>query len=201
MSFFILTDVNKHTLKIEGNKKLVKQAQKSLITLGLNFEETNCGTNAINLSMMLNRIFYTLPEQHFCEFLQDWYIFSIPIIINTKIEGSLSLISKENCINQEYASIIKLMAYKISNEIVKRKNEHISILGSNISITKRQLEILKLLAKGNTDMSIALELGIKIGTVRFHKTNIFKAFNAESSIQVIVKALKLGIISLKDIEI
>lgn len=149
--------------------------------------------------MKLKCSFYTLPEQHFCNFLREWYIFSIPIKIENAIGGCISIISKGNCITQEFALIMQLLSYKVTNELIKSKNN--TTLSSDIKLTKRQLEILKTLARGYTDRSVAMELGISLGTVRYHKTNIFRKFNAESCIQVIIKALKSELISLCDIEI
>jgi DNA-binding CsgD family transcriptional regulator len=172
-----------------------------MINMGTCFEESFAGTNAIHISMKENSIFITTPEQHYCDFLRSWYIMSVPIWDENSSAGSISIISRENLKNQEYSLLLELLAYKISIEMRKRKMVYHSTLRSNIFFTKRQLEILKALAHGWTDMYLASLLNISIGTVRFHKTNIFRKLGADCCMQAIIKALKLGLMSLDDIEI
>ncbi|HEX2925582.1 MAG TPA: LuxR C-terminal-related transcriptional regulator [Ruminiclostridium sp.] len=186
-------------MKIAGRKKYISQAHESSIDTGLSFEESLCGTNAVHLAMKLNSSFLTLPENHYCNFIRDWYIFAVPLRIQNRLIGCISIIAKENCINQELALIAELLSYKISNELREGEIKK-STAGYKVKLTKKQTDVLKVLATGCTDKCAACELGISLGTVRYHKTNIFKNLNVESCIQAVVKALKLEILSLDDIE-
>ena len=42
-------------------------------------------------------------------------------------------------------------------------------------MTRRQLEVLKLLAEGKSNVQIAVALGIDVNTVRNHQTAIYRA--------------------------
>jgi len=44
-------------------------------------------------------------------------------------------------------------------------------------ITKRQQEIVKRQATGETEQSVAIHMGISINTVRYHKKKLFKTLN------------------------
>ncbi len=200
MSFFILSDVNKVTLKLLGSKKLLSYAQESQIQIGTSFDELISGTNSVDLAMKLNCSSYMMPENHYCDFLRNWYMFSVPMTTKTINRGCISILSRENCINHEIALIIELLSYKISNEYKNRKKLNNADL-SDIKLTDSQTRILKVLVQGYTDQCTAMQLGISLGTVRYHKTNIFKKLNVESCVQAITTALKYGIISLEDMEI
>ncbi|WP_024834246.1 response regulator transcription factor [Ruminiclostridium josui] len=197
MSFFILSDVNKVALKLFGNKKLLSHAQKSLIQTGTSFDELISGTNSIDLAMRLNTCCYMLPENNYCDFLRKWYMFTAPIMTKNENLGCISILSQENCINQDIAIIVRLLSYKIFDEYKKR----IKVNNTDVKLTDSQIKILKILAHGCTDKCIAMELGISLGTVRYHKTNIFRKLNVESCVQALMKALKYGIISVDDVEL
>ncbi|EPR13268.1 helix-turn-helix transcriptional regulator [Ruminiclostridium papyrosolvens] len=200
MSFFILSDVNKVALKLFGRRKLLSYAQESLIQTGTSFDELISGTNSIDLAIRLNISSYMLPENNYCDFLRNWYMFSVPIMTKNENRGCISILSRENCINQEIALIVGLLSYKISNEYKKRKKINSTNL-CDVTLTDSQIRILKVLARGCTDKCAAMELGISLGTVRYHKTNIFRKLNVESCVQAIMKVLKYGIISLDDMEL
>ncbi len=141
-----------------------------------------------------------LPENHYCDFLRNWYMFSVPMTMKKTNQGCISILSKENCINREIALIVELLSYKISNEYKNRKELNNADL-SHIKLTDSQIRVLKILAMGYTDKCTAMDLGISLGTVRYHKTNIFKKLNVESCVQAITTALKYGIITLDDLEL
>lgn len=61
-------------------------------------------------------------------------------------------------------------------------------------LTERESDILRLVAKGYSNKSIARELGITISTVKTHLRNIFRKLEVEDRAQVIIKAIKDGVI-------
>ncbi|MGH8728295.1 MAG: LuxR C-terminal-related transcriptional regulator [Burkholderiales bacterium] len=60
-----------------------------------------------------------------------------------------------------------------------------------IYLTKGQLRVLALLAKGESNKAIARDLGIAMGTVKTHLGAIFRAFKVRNRGQAIVAALRL----------
>jgi len=64
-------------------------------------------------------------------------------------------------------------------------------------LTQRQKEIVQMHAEGRSVKQIADVLGISEKTVEFHKHNIQQSFNLRSSADMVLFALKQGLISVK----
>ncbi|RLC76142.1 MAG: DNA-binding response regulator [Chloroflexi bacterium] len=60
-------------------------------------------------------------------------------------------------------------------------------------LTQRELEVLKLIARGLTNPEIATELGISAGTVRFHVSNILSKLHLANRTQAALYALQEGL--------
>ena len=61
-------------------------------------------------------------------------------------------------------------------------------------MTRRELEVLKLLATGNYNKEIAEELGISERTVKNHVSNIFKKIEVTDRTQAAVFAIRNNLI-------
>lgn len=64
--------------------------------------------------------------------------------------------------------------------------------------TPRELQIIKLVAKGYRNRQIADSLGIKVRTVEFHLANLYQMLDIEGRAGVVAKALRAGWINLDD---
>lgn len=64
----------------------------------------------------------------------------------------------------------------------------------NFGITKRELEILNLIADGQTNAEIAYALGIKASTVKTYVRRITSKLNVNSRLEAVTFAIKHGII-------
>ncbi len=62
------------------------------------------------------------------------------------------------------------------------------------TLTPRQLDVLKLIAKGCSNKVIAHELGLTEGTVKLHVTALLKALNVYNRTGAVVEATKKGLI-------
>lgn len=194
-----MTNEDNILIKEKGSKGLVEKADDSSISIGICFDENLVGTNSIALTAKLKRNIYTLPDYHYCSFLEKWHLFSVPLNIGGKFEGCLTLASFGEPISDEMALITDLFSYKMTNELKNIRNKT-DTTKSTIHLTKKQLNILKILASGKTGVATGMTMGISLGTVRYHKNNIFKKLNVESSTQAIIKAIKSGLLSLDDID-
>ena len=67
-------------------------------------------------------------------------------------------------------------------------------------LTEREVEVLKLVARGKSNQEIAGELVIGEGTVRTHVSNILGKLHLASRTQATLYALKEGITSLDEVE-
>jgi len=65
-----------------------------------------------------------------------------------------------------------------------------------LSETKREIEVLKLLAEGLFNKEIAYKLSISERTVKNHVSNIFKKINASDRTQAAVFAIKNNLVDL-----
>jgi len=65
-------------------------------------------------------------------------------------------------------------------------------------LTKRELEVLKLAAKGMSNHEIALQLSISVRTVQTHLSNIFGKMGVGSRIEAVIYGLRQGWFTLED---
>jgi len=70
---------------------------------------------------------------------------------------------------------------------------------TNVSLTSREMQILRGVAKGNTTKRLAHDLGLKAPSVETHLRNIFKKLGAGNRGEAVSSALKLGLITLGDL--
>lgn len=97
---------------------------------------------------------------------------------------------------------IKLMKPKIKTVVVE-KEIYISnspfILNekelARLSISKRELDVLQLMAQGLSNREIAEQLFVSLNTVKTHSSNLFLKLDVKRRTQAIEKAKKLGILA------
>lgn len=63
-------------------------------------------------------------------------------------------------------------------------------------LTQREIEIINYLAQGYSAKELAARLGIEVNSVESHKERIKEKLNVKSVVQIVVTALKKGIIQL-----
>lgn len=68
-----------------------------------------------------------------------------------------------------------------------------------ISLTSREMQVLRGVAKGHTTKRLAFDLHLESPTVETHLRNIFKKLDAGNRGEAVSAALKLGLISLADL--
>jgi DNA-binding NarL/FixJ family response regulator len=62
------------------------------------------------------------------------------------------------------------------------------------TLSEREVEVLKLVAKGSANKEIAVQLNITNSTVKTHITSIFQKLNATDRTEAVTQAIKRGII-------
>jgi two-component system NarL family response regulator len=65
------------------------------------------------------------------------------------------------------------------------------------ALTEREVDVLRLIARGRSNKAIGAELHIGEGTVKFHVNNILGKLSAEDRTQAVTIALQRGIIHLE----
>lgn len=97
--------------------------------------------------------------------------------ISTTLKGELFLCSK----------VLKVILND-NNSTQNQKQAEISLL------TKRELEVLPLITKGHTTLTIADILNVSVHTINSHRKNILKKLNVKSPIELIVYAMEHNLV-------
>lgn len=63
-----------------------------------------------------------------------------------------------------------------------------------VRLTKREVQILLLIAQGHTSQEVADDLFLSTRTVGFHLTNIYEKLEVSNRIHAFRKAIRLGLI-------
>jgi len=67
-------------------------------------------------------------------------------------------------------------------------------------LSARELEVIKLAARGMSNKSIATDLGLTVRTVKGHLANVFSKLNVGSRTEAVIIGLRVGFLSIDDIE-
>ena len=72
--------------------------------------------------------------------------------------------------------------------------------GENTFLTKREVQVLRLVTSGMLNKEIAIRLRISEKTVKNHISNIFKKINVSDRTQAAIYAIKTGLVELSEME-
>ncbi|MFC1992180.1 response regulator [Chloroflexota bacterium] len=108
--------------------------------------------------------------------------------------------------NRELISAIRMVHLgegvfdlRSTGNILNRLSDSTSMSQRAHSIHIRELEILKLTAKGMSNQEIARELTLSGRTVQSHLSNIFKKLEVHSRTEAVLRATKIGLLTLDDL--
>lgn len=65
----------------------------------------------------------------------------------------------------------------------------------NLNISKRELEVLQLMAEGLSNQEIASRLFVSLNTIKTHSSNIFEKMDVKRRTQAVEKAKRMNIIA------
>lgn len=69
---------------------------------------------------------------------------------------------------------------------------------SHVPLTQREKEVLTLIARGDTSKEIASKLGISVGTIDTHRTNMMRKLHIRNIAGLVVYAFRTGLIELSE---
>lgn len=74
---------------------------------------------------------------------------------------------------------------------------NLSVVNSlgRVPLTRREADVLQVLARGCPDKTIARELGIGLGTVKTHMKQLMQKFDAKGRTQIVLMALERGLLA------
>ena len=85
----------------------------------------------------------------------------------------------------------------VEKEVYVTRNENFVLdtsLVSQLELSRRELEILSLLAQGHSNQEIAAKLFVSLSTVKTHIQNLFEKLDVKRRIQAVEKAKRLNLI-------
>lgn len=85
----------------------------------------------------------------------------------------------------------------VEKEVFVKKDDHFVpdlSMAEQLEISKRELEILHLLAQGHSNQEIAEQLFVSVSTVKSHNQNLFEKLDVKRRIQAVEKAKRLHLI-------
>jgi len=91
------------------------------------------------------------------------------------------------------------IARKVINRFASPLHEVATGIESD-ELTEREMEVLKLAAKGMTNMEIAKALSLSVRTVQGHLSNIFSKMQVGSRTEAVIQALGKGWFTLEEIQ-
>ncbi len=63
-------------------------------------------------------------------------------------------------------------------------------------LSPRELEVLRLICDGRSNREIGIELGLSVNTISVHRTNIMNALNIHKAADLVVYALRHGLVTM-----
>ncbi|UCC55006.1 MAG: response regulator transcription factor [Anaerolineaceae bacterium] len=87
-----------------------------------------------------------------------------------------------------------LAAFPADDQVPISTYSHSQTLPVVEPLSKRELEVIQLIASGATNAEIAQELYIAVGTVKNHVKNIYSKLDVHSRTQAIARSREFGLI-------
>ncbi len=91
----------------------------------------------------------------------------------------------------------KIQTVVIEKEVFVNRNENFVLdqsLVAQMEISRRELEILNLLAQGHSNQEVAAKLFVSVSTVKTHNQNLFEKLDVKRRTQAVEKAKRLNLI-------
>jgi len=90
-------------------------------------------------------------------------------------------------------------ASRLVEAVLRRVAESTPLSEGKVSLTSREMQVLRGVAKGYTTKHLAKDLGLAAPSVETHLRNIFKKLGSGNRGEAVSSALKLGLITLADL--
>jgi NarL family two-component system response regulator LiaR len=91
----------------------------------------------------------------------------------------------------------KIKTLVVEKEVYLTRNENFILntsLISQLELSKRELEILNLMAQGHSNEEIAAKIFVSLSTVKTHNQNLFEKLDVKRRTQAVEKAKRLNLI-------
>lgn len=203
--FALIRDGLRNLLELDGSMKVIAEAKGGM----------DCLDKLRRVSPDILLLDINMPDKNGLDVLQEIREKSLPVKVmiltmHNEIDYLLRAIeigadgyASKNIKFEELRKAIDLILdgenfiqkelLPLLNEKIEKKNEELDKIKS---LTKRELEVLKSIAFGNSNREIAATLEISERTVKNHIFNIFKKIEVSDRTQAAVFAIRNDLISL-----
>ena len=92
----------------------------------------------------------------------------------------------------------KIKTVVVEKEVYISRNENFVLnesMAAQLELSNRELEVLGLMAEGNSNQEIANRIFVSLSTVKTHNQNLFEKLDVKSRTQAIEKAKRLNLIA------
>jgi len=96
-----------------------------------------------------------------------------------------------------------VLSPQVFKQVLKYALRHITkplILDTGVKLTIRELEVIRLAARGMSNKQIAEELNLGTRTVKSHLMDIFNKLNVFSRTEAVIIALRIGLLKIDDLD-
>lgn len=96
-----------------------------------------------------------------------------------------------------------VLSPQVFKQVLKYSLRHITkplILDTGVKLTIRELEVIRLVARGMSNKQIAEELNLGTRTVKSHLMDIFHKLNVFSRTEAVIIALRIGLLKIDDLD-
>jgi transcriptional regulator of acetoin/glycerol metabolism len=181
---YILCDPELTALRIFATPMVLVAAENIGVRPGTVFTEESCGTNALALAKVQNRLVAVRGEQHYCRLFKDWWCVAIPVkdpsgsilgYLDISIHAAKDLVSTIALLKTLLTLIEKEFLLVNLNQVSGRSRLLPSLPPEvERELTLREQEILQFVSSGLTNEEIATKLMLSIETVKTHRRNIYR---------------------------
>jgi NarL family two-component system response regulator LiaR len=122
---------------------------------------------------------------------------SKPKIETVVVEKEVIVIEKEMVVVEKEVVVVEKETVVVEKEIYVNRPENFVLntsLVSQLELSKRELEILSLLAQGHSNQEIAAKIFVSLSTVKTHLQNLFEKLDVKRRTQAVEKAKRLNLI-------
>lgn len=120
-----------------------------------------------------------------------------PGLVNEMMAAGASAFISKDVTRQELLAAVRSICKDRDHVVLSISRETMKQLQGPVNgpLTARELEVLKLVAKGLQNAQIAAKLFISAGTVKRHLTNVYLKLEVRSRIRAVNKAVALGLLT------
>jgi PAS domain S-box-containing protein len=199
-NFLMLTEYNKEHLLNSLFVDLILEADKNVFNEKMILAKRGIQGNEANFRILLKNqqilailirigiIYIDRKKYYILEMVETDSSKKIKKQFRRNFDDAINvLVENQNKLDKELIQELKEI-FQIHTD------ESIVNISPDEKLSKRELEVLKLLVKSMTNFEIAENMGISTRTVEKHRMSLMAKFNAKNTIDMIVKAIKSQII-------